>query len=178
MSSSSEALDVTIRFLRTKGAVAQALCMAKDEMVAIGEADWKGEVWGAMKTTTTNIERGKDGDGDGGGGDDNGNGKEWKVPWLFFWFAGEDHWVARETREEVLVALQERFGDDDDGDDGDNDDQKKEDRRDEKRRANRRPVVVVDENDGLVHAWCLSQSELVAARVRDWVGDILREIGV
>jgi hypothetical protein len=33
--------------------------------------------------------------------------------------------------------------------------------------------MVVDKEDGLVHGWCIGQSELVAGKVREWVEEIL-----
>jgi len=36
-----------------------------------------------------------------------------------------------------------------------------------------RPVIRIDETPGLVHAWCLEQSQPVAAQVGAWLDEIL-----
>ena len=71
---------------------------------------------------------------------------------MFFLFAKNDHWVADRTREEILNA---RGGE-------------------EGRQRDR--TVVVDEEKGLVHAWCLKQSDVVARIVGAWLQD-LRDAG-
>ena len=68
---------------------------------------------------------------------------------LFFLFAKNDHWVADRTREEILKF---RGGE-------------------EGRRRGR--TVIVDENEGLVHAWCLQQNDVVARMVGGWLEDVL-----
>ena len=68
---------------------------------------------------------------------------------LFFLFAKNDHWVADRTRGEILTL---RGGE-------------------EGRKRGR--TVIVDENEGLVHAWCLKQSDVVARMVGGWLEDVL-----
>ena len=67
------------------------------------------------------------------------------APDLYFFFASKDHWVADVTREEILRT----------------------------RGKGREGRMVVDEPEGLVHAWCLYQSEMVAQRVKGWVEEIM-----
>jgi Lipid-droplet associated hydrolase len=73
-----------------------------------------------------------------------------RPPKLVFYFAKTDHWVADETREELLRVRWRLEGKGEDW----------------------RPKMVVDEEDGLVHGWCIGQSELVAGKVGKWIGEI------
>jgi pimeloyl-ACP methyl ester carboxylesterase len=73
-------------------------------------------------------------------------------PRLYLWFAKEDHWVADITREEILRSKV--------GTEGENG-------------GRTRPTIVIDETAGLVHAWCLEQSDMVAERVGEWLEEIL-----
>ena len=68
---------------------------------------------------------------------------------MFSLFAKNDHWVADRTREEILKL---RGGE-------------------EGRKRGR--TVIVDENEGLVHAWCLKQSDVVARIVGGWLEEVL-----
>lgn len=72
-------------------------------------------------------------------------------PLLYLWFAKEDHWVASTTREEIVKKR---------GMEGVQSGQKK-------------PVILIDETHGLIHAWCLEQNQIVAERVGDWLEEIL-----
>lgn len=74
-----------------------------------------------------------------------------RSPRLYLWFAKEDHWVADFTREEILRSKGAE------GEDG----------------GQTRPTIVIDETAGLVHAWCLEQSDMVAGRVGEWLEEIL-----
>ena len=109
--------------------VMQSLFLASDELRIIREDRWGNEVWGAVE----------DGDAEGGK-DQNRSG-----PRLYFLFARKDHWVADETREEVLT----------------------------RRGHGGRHTFLVDE-EGLQHAWCLKQNKAVADRVGGWVGEIIK----
>ena len=66
-------------------------------------------------------------------------------PQLFFLFAKKDHWVADKTRDEIRHT---RGRKDDWG------------------------SFHVDEQDGLLHAWCLNQSQLVSEYVKPWLAQI------
>ncbi|CAG8043457.1 unnamed protein product [Penicillium salamii] len=97
----SHALDTTCLFLKSRGGVRQALHMAADEMRTITSDKWGDDVWGAAREP---------------------------VAKLFFYFGRNDHWVAEQTRDEI-VALRGREGG---------------------------PTMVVCE-EGLPHAFCLSE---------------------
>jgi pimeloyl-ACP methyl ester carboxylesterase len=75
-----------------------------------------------------------------------------RSPRLYLWFAKEDHWVADITREEILRSKVRA-----EGENG----------------GRTRPTIVIDETAGLVHAWCLEQSDMVAERVGEWLEEIL-----
>jgi hypothetical protein len=68
-----------------------------------------------------------------------------------FYFAKTDHWVADQTREELLRLRGRLAG----------------------REEDSRPKMVIDEEDGLVHGWCIGQSKQVAGKVGKWIGEIL-----
>lgn len=172
MKKGSQALKSTVRFLGGRGMVQQALGMARDEMREIGADSWGEEVWGVSKEVA--IAKGA-GDGDGiGAGNQKGSGKittednkeiEWVAPRLYFLFAKKDHWVADLTRQEIIEGF--RAGRKDQQDDGTG--------TEGPGRAAREPTFVVDETNGLVHAWCLEQSSIVAERVRGWIMETLEE---
>ena len=163
-------LDATVAFLGSDGGVRQALEMAGEEMRVIGEERWGEEVWGAAAAgaetdteTDGEAERGAGAtDVDEvaravaeGGGQENvregGRRQRTRPPKLVFYFAKTDHWVADHTRDE-LQRLRGRG-------DGKGEEWK--------------PEMVVDEEDGLVHGWCIRQSGLVAGKVAKWIEDIL-----
>jgi pimeloyl-ACP methyl ester carboxylesterase len=138
-------LDATVAFLRSMDGVRQALEMAGEEMRTIREDKWGEEVWGA-----TNIAM----HGRNKGGDIavvEGKNQGTRVAKLVFYFAKTDHWIADQTRDNLLQSRGRLDGEEEDW----------------------KPRMIVDEEDGLVHGWCIGQSELVAGKVREWVGEIL-----
>ena len=73
--------------------------------------------------------------------DDDGNTK-WESPKHFFLFAKEDHWVAQSTRDAIEQSMEGKA------------------------------VIIIDDGSlGLVHAWCLDQSRVVAEIVNKWLID-------
>ncbi|KAK5061607.1 hypothetical protein LTR84_008151 [Exophiala bonariae] len=147
MQAASHGLVATVAFLRSRRGVCQALEMAKCELREIRKDSWGNEVWGIAA-------------GDGAVVDQSN-------PSLFFWFARRDHWVADVTREEILstrggtgfIEKDDKIGDDagkDELDDG----------------RNKSPRIRIDETDGLMHAWCLTQSDLVVRRVNGWLREL------
>ncbi|KAJ9650627.1 hypothetical protein H2198_010065 [Neophaeococcomyces mojaviensis] len=88
---SAKAVDTTAGFLRTPGAVKQALYMAGCEMREIGEDRWTEEVWGV-------VDAAKPGEGAG-------IETSWKSPKHYFLFAKEDHWVADVTRNAIVNSM-------------------------------------------------------------------------
>jgi pimeloyl-ACP methyl ester carboxylesterase len=162
MPADSPGLSSTMAFLRSKTGVKQALFMASAEMKEIRADRWGEEVWGVMQDVVDNNRQ------EGGSVDANVNDKYGEAPRLFFWFAKSDHWVADRTREQVLQARAGGIAETDAK-------STIEPRSSETERVHGRskPTVLIDETDGLVHAWCLEQSEIVARRVGRWLEDIL-----
>lgn len=161
MSYDSDGLKATVGFLRTPGAVKQALHMARCEMAEIQKDEWTEEVWGAAESAGLNEEivaelqneYAKEGKGaytskPPAQTEITGASKPVapKAPKHYFLFANEDHWVADATRDAIVKAM------------------------------GGRAKIVVDEpgvrGKGLVHAWCLGQSEMVADIVNGWLEDI------
>ncbi|PWY72906.1 hypothetical protein BO70DRAFT_381698 [Aspergillus heteromorphus CBS 117.55] len=148
------ALDATCAFLASKTGVRQALHMAADEMKTITADGWADEVWGVGS---------KSGSGPGFGSESESepepDGKDLldplPLPQLAFYFGRNDHWVAEETREEILkargggataaAAAGEKNG----------------------------PSMLVCE-EGVPHAFCLRHSEVMARKVAGLVGGIVR----
>lgn len=135
------ALDATVAFLRSERGVRQALEMARQEVRMIGKDRWGSEVWGVERAVVTGAM----------GTDDDWKRKEMRRPKLVFYFAKTDHWVADQTREELLRIRGRLEGEGEEW----------------------KPTMVVDEEDGLVHGWCIAQSGLVASKVVKWLEDIL-----
>lgn len=156
---SEEMVDVTVQFLGRTGAVRQALELAGWEMTEIGEGEWSSAVWGGVSeavkdgvTKTGDAEGRSTGDGESAGPTRKNNDKnededetvQWTPPTHHFLFAKQDHWVADETRETIIKSM------------------------------NGRAKILVDEGElGLVHAWCLEQSEMVAGIVSGWIEEML-----
>ncbi|KIV91362.1 hypothetical protein PV10_05908 [Exophiala mesophila] len=150
MNAESHGMETTLAFLTSATGVRQALYMAKCELLEIRTEKWGEEVWGASG-----------GGGGGGGGEEDGEigvgGQH--SPNLFFWFAKQDHWVADATRDELFNKRRGQHIDDDGSiSDG--------------RARNAKTHFRIDEADGLVHAWCLGQSDLVAKRVSRWLKEV------
>ncbi|KAL6250197.1 hypothetical protein RBB50_002498 [Rhinocladiella similis] len=138
-------LDATVAFLRSERGVKQALAMAADELREIRADQWGDEVWGAA----VDEEEGGNARSKIEDEDDTTMSKRKSPPRMYLWFAKEDHWVADMTRTEVL---------------------RNRGRRDT---AQGGPTIVIDETEGLVHAWCLEQSEIVAEQVGAWLEEII-----
>lgn len=158
MQAGSHGLVATVAFLRSRRGVRQALEMARLELREIRGDSWGEEVWGVV-----------------GGGADEESRPGMKglspSPRLYFWFAKQDHWVADVTREEILktraidgfVEREDDLGHGDGIGSVDHD--------------GRTPRIRIDETDGLVHAWCLTQSELVTRRVSGWLQELWNQEG-
>ncbi|PZP62073.1 MAG: hypothetical protein DI596_04215 [Azospira oryzae] len=158
----SHGLEATMAFLESRSGVRQALEMAACELREIRAERWGEEVWGASHHDRVDrLDQRRSSEGDAGGG--NRSTTTVTSPRLFFWFAKQDHWVADVTREEILrergrgrgglVERTDHLGEV------------------TGRIAAETPTAHfrIDETDGLVHAWCLTQSELVAKRVGPWL---------
>lgn len=138
-----DGLDATVSFLKTPGAVKQALYMARCEMLEIGEANWTEDIWGA--TDVGPVEDRSSAESNSGINSSKGVIKTSNPPKHYFLFAKEDHWVASVTRDATVEKMSDRA------------------------------TITTDESGsmGLVHAWCLQQSEMVADIVNEWLEDTL-----
>ncbi|KAJ9642941.1 hypothetical protein H2199_004463 [Coniosporium tulheliwenetii] len=83
----ADAAAVTAAFIKSRWGVKQALHMAREEMQVITADTWDDEIWGAAALSPSGLPRSK----------------------LFFLFAKQDHWVADETRDD-LIRLRARRG--------------------------------------------------------------------
>ncbi|KIW38496.1 uncharacterized protein PV06_09452 [Exophiala oligosperma] len=149
MEEGGHGLDSTMAFLESQSGVRQALSMAADELREIRADRWGDEVWGAAvdedegDATTSTTPRDE--------GERNENAENRKCPpRMYLWFAKEDHWIADMTRTDILRNRGQRATG-----------------------QQRGPTIVIDETEGLVHAWCLEQSEMVAAQVGRWLEEIM-----
>ena len=133
MSFPADAAYVTASFVKSPHGVRQALHMARDEMREITTDAWDDDIWGALDPSTHPHSR----------------------PILRFLFAKTDHWVADETRDE-LMKVRGRLGDDS-GDEV------------------WKPKMEVDVEEGWVHGFCIKQSVPVAERVSGWIKDIIQK---
>lgn len=78
-----DAARTTAAFIQSRGGVRQALYLARDEMQTIKADRWDDELWGVSKAdASTTADKTK----------------------LFFYFGTNDHWVANETRDELMAA--------------------------------------------------------------------------
>ncbi|KAJ5602988.1 hypothetical protein N7537_005944 [Penicillium hordei] len=116
------ALDATCAFLRSRGGVRQALHMAADEMRTITSDKWSDDVWGAASAREP-------------------------IAKLFFYFGRNDHWVADQTRNEIVAVRGQKEG-------------------------QPGPTMVVCE-EGLPHAFCLKHSDVMARKVAGMIGQIV-----
>ena len=145
-----EALE---KFLGSKKAVRQALSMAAEEMEEIGDShvnEWLGHDEVPRLDANGKVEeaslssRTKPGE-----------------PHIYMLFAHEDHWVAEDTRAEVIHALSTRT------------------RRQEDGRSQEQliiPNVVIEKPGSIRHAWCLDEreTEKVVTHIRRWIADSLQ----
>ena len=155
----SHGLEATLAFLKSTRGVEQALYMARWEMKEIGKDRWGNEIWGVSQDKTDLRADGE---------------KLFPSPSLIFWFSKEDHWVAEATKQAIIqhrasgipirrdkisklpgtvaVDVSEKAQVEIGG-----------------------PKIQIQETDGLVHAWCLLQSDVVAKRVGMWLSEATKE---
>lgn len=172
MRAGSHGLDATMRFLLSPRGVRQALVMASAEMREIRADTWGDEVWGAGRgDMTEGTEPGtRVMAADGRLGHDRP--APATAPDLYFWFARSDHWVADITRDKILQS-RGRVAEDRHETVAGTEEMRVLDKGRGNPSRQENPLIHVDETDGLVHAWCLEQSRLVAARVGVWLEEIL-----
>ncbi|KAK8029555.1 hypothetical protein PG993_010846 [Apiospora rasikravindrae] len=91
------AADVTVRWLKSRDGVWQALHMGLDEMRVIGEDRWDEELW---EIGREDAKAAAD-DGDDGGA-------KRLPPKFFFFFGKDDHWVANHFRDAFIERRQKQ----------------------------------------------------------------------
>ncbi|PGH18288.1 hypothetical protein AJ79_00627 [Helicocarpus griseus UAMH5409] len=131
------AVDTTVGFLKSRRGVEQAIHMAADEMREITSDKWSDEIWGIASSSSTASKS---------------TSNPVKLPPnLVLYFAQSDHWVADQTRDEIIQA------------------------RGSLRRStgNNGPVMQVCE-DGVVHGFCIRHSDIMAKKTARFVRDILQ----
>ncbi|KAJ9612146.1 hypothetical protein H2200_003743 [Cladophialophora chaetospira] len=162
MQSNDHGLKATLAFLKSERGVKEALFMAGLEMQEIRKDRWGEEIWGASNTESL---MGQDA------------GVKTSSPGLFFWFAEEDHWVADATKEAILRSrasgtIIERNCIDEGievQDIGEMEGAQIKSRPPSEGQEIPSSKVRLFETKGLVHAWCLNQSEFVARHVSKWL---------
>lgn len=113
-----ESAGVTTAFLQSKGGVRQALYLAQHEMQTITTDKWDDEIWGVTEAASSRTK-------------------------LFFLFGTDDHWVADETRDELIAARAARGEVDEEGEESEEGEEGK-------------PVMEIDES-GIPHGFCISE---------------------
>ncbi|KAJ4302800.1 hypothetical protein N0V90_001691 [Kalmusia sp. IMI 367209] len=133
MSFPPDAARVTAAFVKSPHGIHQALHMARDEMLQITDDTWDAEIWGAAHDSPHPHPR----------------------PILRFLFAKKDHWVAEETRDELIRARGKKVEDEEE--------------------RGWKPVMEVDEEEGWPHGFCIRHSIPVAETVDRYVREIIKE---
>ncbi|KAF7118707.1 hypothetical protein CNMCM5793_008246 [Aspergillus hiratsukae] len=116
------AVETTAAFIKSKRGVRQALHLAADEMRTITSDKWGDDVWG-VSTANEPLTR------------------------LFFYFGRNDHWVAEQTRDEIVEL---------------------------RGRVEGGPTMTVCEL-GLPHAFCLKHNDIMAEKVAVMIVDIVSD---
>ncbi|RAH75365.1 bifunctional triacylglycerol lipase/ester hydrolase, partial [Aspergillus aculeatinus CBS 121060] len=145
----SAAVDTTCRFLTSRRGVRQALHMAASEMYTINSDEWADEVWGIASTPEAAKSLTK----------------------LFFYYGRGDHWVAEETREEI-IALRGRGNGNGNGNANGITEGGSAKGGEGEGEGGRGPTMVVCE-EGLPHAFCLRHSEVMAEKVAGMVREVV-----
>ncbi|KAL3419461.1 esterase/lipase domain-containing protein [Phlyctema vagabunda] len=71
-----------------------------------------------------------------------------QIPKLIFYFGENDHWVANHTRDELIAARGQDFS------------------------QGSKPLMLIDQ-DGVDHGFCIRHSESIAEKVHIWIEDII-----
>ncbi|GAM86714.1 hypothetical protein ANO11243_047330 [Dothideomycetidae sp. 11243] len=123
-----EAAATTFRFLRSPNGIHQALHMLRFELAQMTIDKWDDEIWGVSESLSNPRDKTK----------------------LFFYFADHDHWVANDTRDQLIAARASsaKMGEED------------------------RPEMEVDRT-GLPHAFCI-RDEPVAEKTVGYIQKIVQ----
>ncbi|THV98416.1 hypothetical protein D6D26_06367 [Aureobasidium pullulans] len=125
----SPAAETTTAFLKSPGGVRQALSLAGHEMRTITADAWDDELWGVSQAQDSSDNKTK----------------------LFFYFGTNDHWVADETRDELIAARAAI------GTPGDE----------------KKPTMEID-TYGTPHGFCIKHNDLVAKKVEQYIDELMR----
>ncbi|KAH0348574.1 hypothetical protein KCU83_g6088, partial [Aureobasidium melanogenum] len=130
----ASAAETTTAFIKSRGGVRQALqvrYLAGHEMKTITTDAWDDELWGISKSQNSNNNKTK----------------------LYFYFGTDDHWVANETRDELIAARAAtgKVGEED------------------------KPPMEVDTH-GTPHGFCIKHNDLVAKKVEQYIGELMQSI--
>ncbi|KAG9646825.1 hypothetical protein KCU95_g18301, partial [Aureobasidium melanogenum] len=125
------AAETTTAFIKSKGGVRQALYLASHEMKTITTDAWDDELWGISKAQDSNDNKTK----------------------LYFYFGTDDHWVANETRDELIAARAAtgKVGEED------------------------KPTMEIDTH-GTPHGFCIKHNDLVAKKVEQYIGELMQSV--
>ncbi|KAG9514974.1 hypothetical protein KCU93_g9630, partial [Aureobasidium melanogenum] len=125
------AAETTTAFIKSRGGVRQALYLAGHEMKAITTDAWDDELWGISKAQSSNNNKTR----------------------LYFYFGTDDHWVANETRDELIAARAAtgKVGEED------------------------KPTMEVD-TYGTPHGFCIKHNDLVAKKVEQYIGELMQSV--
>ncbi|KAG8623740.1 hypothetical protein KVT40_008716 [Elsinoe batatas] len=123
-----DAASTTTSFLQSPHGVQQALTLARHELVDISVDKWDDEIWGVVAPASGTKTK------------------------LFLYFAEEDHWIADETRDQIIAAraYSGKVGEED------------------------RPFMEIDTN-GVPHDFCIRHSQIVADKTVGYLTRIIEE---
>ncbi|KAH0287062.1 hypothetical protein KCU62_g6218, partial [Aureobasidium sp. EXF-3399] len=125
------AAEPTTAFIKSQGGVRQALYLAGHEMETITADAWDDELWGISKVQNSSSNKTK----------------------LYFYFGTDDHWVANETRDELIAARAAT------GQSGDED----------------KPTMEIDMH-GTPHGFCIKHNDLVAKKVEQYIAELMQNV--
>ncbi|KAI1965973.1 hypothetical protein LOZ58_000874 [Ophidiomyces ophidiicola] len=123
-SAPKDAVDTTLAFLKSRTGVRQALHMGAEEMEQIGSDKWSDEIWGVAGDVKSQLTK------------------------LVFYFGRNDHWVAEQTRDEIIRARASK------GDYG--------------------PKMIVCD-DGIKHGFCIRHNEIMAHKASALIRGIVKD---
>ncbi|KKZ68271.1 hypothetical protein EMCG_06027 [[Emmonsia] crescens] len=136
------AIDTTVGFLKSRQGVEQAIHMAADEMREITSDKWSDEIWGIASSSSASSPMSAS----------TASSTPAKAPLnLVLYFAQQDHWVAGQTRDEIIRARGGMVN----------------------RTGSNGPSMLVCE-DGVVHGFCIRHSDIMAKKTAGWVRSIIQ----
>ncbi|KAI5193629.1 hypothetical protein E4T39_08867 [Aureobasidium subglaciale] len=125
------AAEPTTAFIKSPNGVRQALYLAGHEMQTITTDAWDDELWGITEAQNSGSENTK----------------------LYFYFGTNDHWVADETRDE-LIAARAASGE---------------------AEVQNKPTMEIDTHD-IPHGFCIKHNDLVAKKVEKYIEELMQNL--